>query len=100
MNRETTPDTAVEPPAFDRVTNQRSRLPAGEPSPMTEGYAYAMGADCARNGPDETNCHFTIFSLPKFTAAWERGKRNAINSSIAHRHQRAGTARSLPKPTP
>ncbi len=36
-------------------------------------YAYKMGLDCARNGADTTNCHFSIFSSPENTKAWEKG---------------------------
>jgi hypothetical protein len=39
-----------------------------------EAYAYRMGQDCARNGPNLTNCHFSIFDTPEMAAAWERGR--------------------------
>lgn len=42
-------------------------------SPTIED-AYRMGKDCARNGPNEQNCHFRIFRSPEHTKAWERGK--------------------------
>ena len=44
---------------------------------MTEEYAYKMGKDCALNGANEKNCHFSIFSSPEHTRAWERGKKEA-----------------------
>lgn len=37
-------------------------------------YAYSMGRDCGLKGPNETNCHFSIFSRREFTDEWERGK--------------------------
>lgn len=40
---------------------------------MTEQLAYELGVDKAKNGPNETNCNFSIFSKPEFTRAWERG---------------------------
>jgi DnaJ-class molecular chaperone len=44
---------------------------------MSEGYAYEMGFDCGVNGANTRNCHFSIFSEPRFTAAWENGKKAA-----------------------
>ncbi len=41
------------------------------------GRAYKMGFDCGVNGPNQTNCHFTIFCCPENTRAWEAGKRDA-----------------------
>ena len=40
-------------------------------------YAYNMGLDCGKNGANETNCHFSIFSNPQNTKEWERGKHDA-----------------------
>jgi len=37
-------------------------------------YAYQMGLDAGRNGPNQKNCHFTIFSKREYTDAWEKGK--------------------------
>lgn len=37
----------------------------------------AMGFDCAENGANERNCHFTIFGTTDGTKAWETGKRKA-----------------------
>jgi len=44
------------------------------PQPRDERYAYRMGYDCGKNGPNETNCHFGIFGKKEHTRAWERGK--------------------------
>jgi ribosome modulation factor len=41
---------------------------------MTEERAYRLGYDCGMNGANLTNCNFSIFQLPYWTAAWERGK--------------------------
>jgi len=43
------------------------------PSRNTE-HAYKMGMDCAINGANDENCHFSVFSTPENTKAWERGK--------------------------
>ena len=40
-------------------------------------YAEHMGYDAGKNGPNETNCHFSIFRTRELTAAWERGKARA-----------------------
>lgn len=40
---------------------------------MTETLAYELGLDKAKNGANEVNCNFRIFSKPEFTKAWERG---------------------------
>jgi len=42
-----------------------------------QSHAYQMGMDCAKNGANETNCHFRLFSSPEMTKAWEQGKRDA-----------------------
>lgn len=42
----------------------------------TEGEPYRMGRDCAKNGPNETNCHFSLFSSHEKMKEWERGKRD------------------------
>lgn len=44
---------------------------------VDEGYAEEMGYDCGKNGPNETNSHFAIFSQRRYTEAWERGKARA-----------------------
>lgn len=36
---------------------------------------YELGYDCAVNGANTTNCHFSIFSSPDRTKAWEDGKK-------------------------
>ena len=41
---------------------------------MTEEKAKSFGKDYAINGANETNCHFSIFSTPEFTRAWEKGR--------------------------
>lgn len=39
-----------------------------------EDCAEAAGYDAGRNGADNENCHFSFFTTPVLTAAWERGK--------------------------
>lgn len=38
------------------------------------GNPYDLGFDCGKNGVNETNCSFSIFSNKERTQAWERGK--------------------------
>jgi len=42
-----------------------------------EKICFAMGYDCEMNGADEKNCHFSLFSSPENTKAWESGKEKA-----------------------
>ena len=44
------------------------------PPKRSKEYAYKMGKDCAKNGANTTNCHFSIFSSKENAEAWERGK--------------------------
>jgi len=44
------------------------------PPKRSKEYAYKMGKDCAKNGANIKNCHFSIFSSKENTEAWERGK--------------------------
>lgn len=44
---------------------------------MTEDTAYSLGYDAGLNGANLTNSNFSIFSRPEFTAAWERGNKDA-----------------------
>lgn len=40
-------------------------------------YAESMGYDAGKNGANQVNSHFAIFSSQEFTKAWERGKARA-----------------------
>lgn len=40
---------------------------------VQRGSCYAKGWDAAVNGPNEDNCHFSIFSTPENTREWEAG---------------------------
>jgi len=44
---------------------------------INEEHAERMGFDCGKNGPNQTNCHFSIFGSPELTRAWEKGKKRA-----------------------
>ena len=39
---------------------------------------FKAGYDAEVNGANTTNCHFSLFSAPQFTAAWENGKKQAV----------------------
>jgi len=43
------------------------------PPQRSKEYAYKMGKDCAKNGENTTNCHFSIFSSRENAEAWEKG---------------------------
>lgn len=47
-----------------------------DPLPTVEE-ARRMGRDYARNGANETNCHFRLFATPEHLCAWEQGKADA-----------------------
>jgi len=49
------------------------------PFPEGDGLekAYNLGWDCQVNGANEENCHFSLFSTPEITKAWEAGKKDA-----------------------
>jgi hypothetical protein len=40
-----------------------------------EKAAYCTGRDCALNGANTMNCHFSYFARPELTRAWEEGKK-------------------------
>lgn len=48
---------------------------------ISRSEAFERGRDCGRNGPNEHNCHFAIFSCPENTKAWEYGKKAGENES-------------------
>jgi ribosome modulation factor len=48
-----------------------------------EKLCFAMGYDCGMNGADEKNCHFSLFSSPANTKAWEAGKAQAEKDKAA-----------------
>ena len=39
-------------------------------------HSYKMGKDCAVNGANEKNCHFSLFQNRECTDAWEQGKKD------------------------
>ncbi len=39
----------------------------------TKQQAYDAGRDCAKNGANTTNCHFTLFATHELTKEWQRG---------------------------
>lgn len=43
------------------------------PSTDEKDFEYRMGYDAGMNGANANNCHFSIFSTPEKTKAWERG---------------------------
>ena len=45
------------------------------PPKRNKAYAHRMGIDCAKNGPNIENCHFSIFSSRDNADEWERGLR-------------------------
>lgn len=43
--------------------------------------ARRKGYDFGLHGANETNCHFSLFSSPELTKAWEEGKRRGTEES-------------------
>jgi hypothetical protein len=60
---------------LDRVLQAKQQA-----SKVTEEYAEKMGYDAGLNGPNTTNAHFTLFSRPEFTRAWERGSKRGTKA--------------------
>jgi hypothetical protein len=55
-------------------------MPQNEPRHTPElQRAYDAGVDAGKNGPNTTNCHFSLFSSREMTQAWEEGK-NSVKS--------------------
>ena len=40
---------------------------------MKDSYAYKMGFDAGKNGPNETNSHYSLFFDHSFIKQWELG---------------------------
>ena len=61
---------------FERTQMELAKIIAliADMQGMTVEKAYTLGTDCAINGADTINSHFSIFSKPEFTRAWEEGK--------------------------
>lgn len=55
----------------------RQTLDGGAQDRVDLAHTFDMGYDCGKNGPNETNCYFGIFSERRFTDEWERGKKLA-----------------------
>ena len=64
------------------------------PPKRSKGYAFKMGVDCAMNGADTKNCHFSIFSSRTNARAWEDGKRHGEEIN-----RKQGSANKPPDPT-
>lgn len=56
----------------------------------TVARARKMGRDCALNGPNTRNCHFSLFASPELTQAWEQGKREAEQRAAKKGRQKFG----------
>jgi len=44
---------------------------------LLKNHTYWQGYDCGKNGANDNNCHFGLFSTPEKTKAWENGKKEA-----------------------
>ena len=57
------------------VLGELTKEPEGlDLSVMDADEAYRQGHDCGVHGPNQTNCHFSLFACREWTTAWERGK--------------------------
>ena len=45
--------------------------------------AYEAGKACARDGPNTTNCHFSLFATRAMTTAWEHGKADGDKQKVS-----------------
>ena len=43
------------------------------PQKKTKKQAFDAGRDCAKNGANTTNCHFTLFASKELMKAWQKG---------------------------
>jgi len=50
--------------------------------PKTEHAAWFAGYDCGEKGANKENCHFSFFTTPNLTKAWERGKKAATRDIV------------------
>ena len=49
-------------------------MPAIEvPKKVTKRQARKAGRDCARNGANTTNCHFSLFANHELMMEWQKG---------------------------
>lgn len=72
---------------LNRVKMFTAQLPTSN-----EKICFAMGYDAAMNGADEKNCHFSLFSSPTNTAAWEAGNRWGIKDRESAQQKMQPTA--------
>lgn len=49
----------------------------------SEKEAYDAGRDCAKNGSNTTNCHFSFFATPELMKAWELGKKDQESHGVS-----------------
>ncbi len=57
----------------DRTAVERSSLVRSLTGESDVIHAYEMGLSYHKNGPDEINCHFSLFTTTVTTEAWEKG---------------------------
>lgn len=43
---------------------------------------YKMGYDAGKNGPNKTNCHFSLFATQEQSDEWSAGNRDGISAKI------------------
>lgn len=60
------------------------------PETKTEEQAERAGFDCAINGSNLDNCHFSLFATQVLTQAWERGKERGERLKRIKRKQAKG----------
>ncbi|MFA5424828.1 MAG: hypothetical protein WC374_13320 [Phycisphaerae bacterium] len=64
------------PPSLEGKLKPLS-VPVYKPKNEGELAAYRAGMDCAKNGPNCDNSHYTYFATPELRKAWEAGKHEA-----------------------
>lgn len=47
---------------------------------------YQMGYDCAINGANTTNSHFSLFSTPEKLKEWQRGREDGMKAKVINHY--------------
>jgi len=61
----------------NKTTAERARLVRRITGESDVVYAYEMGWSYHDNGPDQVNCHWTVFETVETKDAWEKGFKDA-----------------------
>jgi len=65
----------------NKTEQEKRRLVRHLEGKLPTDHAYEMGQNYHENGPDEFNCHWTLFATVGEKEAWERGFNDAKNKT-------------------